>query len=767
MASGGQKRIKTISPNPRTNLELLLRVLESPDFRLKALFCLTSAVVLWVGTQGWAPPFPYRSGQTPGRDVYARTSFTVNDEAATKNAKSEKIRQTRCFYEHRPKPLIDLQESLINRVFTVRSAESWEALGSGVWDEFALQVANEDEMEDELRLEFEAFRQALDEDGDLSKLRTAVQISLIDFEKTGLLSSLMHNEEKGPMGEIEVFLAGNPNQSQTVDASEVRIDEVGDKLLGKLQNALRTDFAVDAADQLANHLFAWLRPRLPETLTFDEEETKRVQDLAGEQIETVTKTFAVGDRLSLQSKTSVEPQLIEGAYPLDSDDLKLLRAEHAAYVRNMTQVDRLLYTVADFGMFFAIFLLCGTYLYYRDPELLGDASKLTGLMVMGVATIIVTYWVAQDDWRAELIPILLFTMIVSTAYTHELALIMAGAVSLICTVSIGQGLAEMVVMVGTTATASFLCSTIRSRTRLVYVGLLAAAIVIPTTLGANLLMGQPLNGYLIRDALWFGTSTILSAFLMAALLPFIELFFNIQTDMRLLELGVPSHPLMQSLILRAPGTYNHSLNVASLSEAAAKEIGANTLLCRVGAYFHDIGKMCKPEYFVENQTEGNKHETLNPQMSTLIIISHVKDGVELAREHRLPQRIIDFIEQHHGTTLVEYFFDQATRQRNEHGESAELNEGNFRYPGPRPQTKEAAVVMLADACESASRSLVDPTPSRIEGLVHEISSKKLYDGQFDECSLTLKELRKIEDSLIKTINAMFHARVKYPEQQTV
>ena len=169
MASGGQKRIKTISPNPRTNLDLLLRVLESPDFRLKALFCLTSAVVLWVGTQGWAPPFPYRSGQTPGRDVYARTSFTVNDEAATKNAKSEKIRQTRCFYEHRPKPLIDLQESLINRVFTVRSAESWEALGSGVWDEFALQVANEDEMEDELRLEFEAFRQALDEDGEIGR----------------------------------------------------------------------------------------------------------------------------------------------------------------------------------------------------------------------------------------------------------------------------------------------------------------------------------------------------------------------------------------------------------------------------------------------------------------------------------------------------------------------------------------------------------------------------------------------------------------------
>ncbi|MCA9105708.1 MAG: HDIG domain-containing protein, partial [Planctomycetales bacterium] len=206
-----------------------------------------------------------------------------------------------------------------------------------------------------------------------------------------------------------------------------------------------------------------------------------------------------------------------------------------------------------------------------------------------------------------------------------------------------------------------------------------------------------------------------------------------------------------------------SINVASLAEEAAKQIGANSLLCRVGAYFHDIGKMCKPEYFVENQTEGNKHQSLNPQMSTLIILSHVKDGVELAREHRLPQRIIDFIEQHHGTTLVEYFYEQAKRQQVESGQTGEVNPGSFRYPGPRPLSKETAVLMLADACESASRTLVDPTPARIENLVREISRKKLYDGQFDECSLTLKELRLIETSLIKTINAMFHARVRYPE----
>ena len=438
---------------------------------------------------------------------------------------------------------------------------------------------------------------------------------------------------------------------------------------------------------------------------------------------------------------------------------------------------------------------------------------------MFTGTVVIVHLVSRDDWRGELIPILLFTMVVSIAYRHELALMLSAAVALVCVFSIGQGLPELVVMVATSATASFFCGAIRSRTRLVYVGLAAAAIATPTALGVQILSGEPmfvewiegglsLNVALLRNSLWFGLSAILGAFAMAALLPFVESTFNIQTDMRLLELGVPSHPLLQSLILRAPGTYNHSINVASLAEEAAKQIGANSLLCRVGAYFHDIGKMCKPEYFVENQTDGNKHQSLNPQMSTLIILSHVKDGIELAREHRLPQRIIDFIEQHHGTTLVEYFYraaqsraealgeietsvqefdfrypgpkprsreaailmlveyfyEAAKRQTIEAGGNAsDVNQGNFRYPGPKPQSKETAVLMLADACESASRTLVDPAPARIEHLVREISRKKLYDGQFDECSLTLRELKLIENSLIKTINAMFHARVRYPE----
>jgi hypothetical protein len=181
-----------------------------------------------------------------------------------------------------------------------------------------------------------------------------------------------------------------------------------------------------------------------------------------------------------------------------------------------------------------------------------------------------------------------------------------------------------------------------------------------------------------------------------------------------------------------------------------------------------VGKMLKPQYFVENQLDSiSRHEALNPAMSTLIIIGHVKDGADLAHEHNLPLPIIDLIEQHHGTTLVEYFFQEATREMEEDADKrADVDESAFRYPGPRPQTKEACILMLADAVESASRTLSEPTPGRIEGLVHELTLKRLHDGQFDECGITLQEVARIKESLIKSVNAIYHGRVKYPEQRT-
>jgi putative nucleotidyltransferase with HDIG domain len=233
--------------------------------------------------------------------------------------------------------------------------------------------------------------------------------------------------------------------------------------------------------------------------------------------------------------------------------------------------------------------------------------------------------------------------------------------------------------------------------------------------------------------------------------------------MTLLELADASHPLLRRLAIEAPGTYSHSLQVATLAEAAAEAIGANSLLCRVSAYYHDVGKINKPDYFVENQQQGqqNRHINLTPSVSFLIIKGHVMDGIEMAREYTLPTSLFPFIQQHHGTTLVEYFFNAARNDQKQKGEETEVSDTEFRYPGPKPRTREVAILMLSDAAESATRCMKEPTAGRIEALVHELSMKRLLDGQFDECDLTLRDLDRVEKSLTKTLLSIYHGRLAY------
>jgi putative nucleotidyltransferase with HDIG domain len=247
-------------------------------------------------------------------------------------------------------------------------------------------------------------------------------------------------------------------------------------------------------------------------------------------------------------------------------------------------------------------------------------------------------------------------------------------------------------------------------------------------------------------------------------LPFIERAFHVVTDIRLRQLSDLNHPFLKKFSLEAPGTFHHSQVVGSLAEAAAEAIGANALLTRVGAYFHDIGKILKPEYFTENIVSGqSKHSKLTPTMSTLIIIAHTKDGVEIGKELGLPSRIIDFIREHHGTSAVEYFFREALKKR-KRGEEA-LSKDVFRYPGPKPRSKETAIVLLADAVEAISRTLAEPTPARIESLVHEVVMDRLMEKQLDESNVTITDLHKIEESFTRVLLGIFHSRIKYPKKQ--
>jgi putative nucleotidyltransferase with HDIG domain len=255
---------------------------------------------------------------------------------------------------------------------------------------------------------------------------------------------------------------------------------------------------------------------------------------------------------------------------------------------------------------------------------------------------------------------------------------------------------------------------------------------------------------------------IISAGFVSGFIPVIETLFHYTTDIKLLELANLNSPLLRDLMIKAPGTYHHSVVVGNLVEAAAESINANPLLARVSAYYHDIGKASKPLYFIENQGgEENRHDKLTPSMSALILISHIKEGSELAREKHLGQPIIDIIRQHHGTGLIKFFYERAKAQAESSGVTVE--EKDFRYPGPKPQTREAGIVMLADCVEAASRTLVNPTPDRIQGMVQNIINRIFTDGQLDECELTLKNLHEIARSFNRILNGIFHHRIDYPE----
>ncbi len=252
---------------------------------------------------------------------------------------------------------------------------------------------------------------------------------------------------------------------------------------------------------------------------------------------------------------------------------------------------------------------------------------------------------------------------------------------------------------------------------------------------------------------------ILSSIIVSGLLPVFEFSFNVTTDIKLLELGNLNNQLLKELAIKAPGTYHHSIVVSSLAEAAASEIGANPLIVKVGSYYHDIGKIKKPMYFIENQTDGkNPHDKLKPSISALIIKNHVKYGVDIAKKNRLGSYIIDIIQQHHGTSLIKYFYNKAK----ENGLAPK--EEDFRYPGPKPQTKEAGIVMIADEVEAASKTLSNPTVAHLRDFVREITNKIFLDGQLDECELTLKDLNKIVDSFVKVLVGIFHHRIEYPEE---
>ncbi len=408
-------------------------------------------------------------------------------------------------------------------------------------------------------------------------------------------------------------------------------------------------------------------------------------------------------------------------------------------------------------------LLLVTFIYFRNSyrTKIGKLAIKVGLLLV-LLTVATYALINYSKISYYYLPVCVVPMLMVILFND---LRLAFVVSVFCAIETGAIISNnfilsVVYLIGGLA-ASLCVWQSRRRSQIILAGLIAGlmqALCFMLFFSSNLWGAV---GFLRLTALPLLINGIISALIVVGGLPLFESMFSILTNISLLELSDFNHPLLRKMFLEAPGTYQHSLVVGNLAEVACEAIGANSLLARVGAYYHDIGKLEKAEYFSENQTPNlSKHDKILPSISKLIIVSHVKDGMELAKKYRLNSRIIDFIMQHHGTSLTYYFYVKALEGM-EHED--DVKEEGFRYPGPKPQTKEIAIVHLADSIEAASRTLEEPTPARIEELVRKIVNNKFIDGQLDECELTLKDLEKIAATFVRILSAMYHSRIRYPK----
>jgi len=423
------------------------------------------------------------------------------------------------------------------------------------------------------------------------------------------------------------------------------------------------------------------------------------------------------------------------------------------------------------GLLAMLAIFIGAYTTISNPRISKNPLRLFMLCFLMVLmlglSVVVTLEAPVFIFAAAIIPTLLVITIACLAYGQRLAMFLAFMQCALVTMALSEPIIWFIVMVTGCGVMIGQLKDVSHRQTLIRASGITAIVFSLGTCFFSLIELPDITiawQRVISDSVIAGCSSLVVGFFVLGILEPIERIFDITTGMSLTELKDTRNNLLQKLQELAPGTFNHSRQVADIAETAAEAIGCDSLLAYVGGLYHDIGKMNKPEYFIENQTGYNRHVDLKPSMSLLIIIGHVKDGIELAKEYDLPREIIHFIEAHHGTTLVEYFYQSAKKAAEVSG-AGPINDVNFRYPGPKPKTKEVAILMIADAVESASRVMTDTNPGRIETLVRDLSRKRLLDHQFDDCDLTFGELAKIEDAIIARLNSIYHTRVKYPEDE--
>jgi hypothetical protein len=689
----------------------------------KLIILLVSLViiVLILSINFFPSKIAIKEGQICSKDILSPGTVEFVDSAATEDLKEKASKSIKEVYDLN---LVNIEnaEKQVDSFF-LKIKEYKNTLSETSKDENLEVTENKVKLKDDKRLEEIAKKINSDlglnineqviincfkiDELSLSKINRDIKNSLRMIMKQGIKGNDLENAKKQLVREI----------------SEISIDHYDALIASEIGIAL-------------------IRP----TLHLNREETEKRRKEAISKVKEVEKVIQKGEIIIRKGEI------------VTSEDISILNALNLQNPRFNYS-----HTIGLILITIICFLLMAFYLKYFHLNIYEDINKLILLSIISIFIILIAKIANQVS--GYLIPLASASMLIAISLNPKIAIL--ATVILVFLISFMPGVEINYVLVAIIAgiVSIYSIRKVTQRSSLTRAGLMIAGVNIITISAFGLI--NDADYYLIlKDNLWGVLNGFLAVVLTIGILPFLESFFSITTSFKLMELSNPNQPLLKKLIVEAPGTYHHSIVVGNLSETAASEIGANGLLARVGALYHDIGKIKRPYFFIENQEAyKNIHDDMEPSLSALVIASHVKEGVELAKKNKLPKDIIDIIAQHHGTGLISYFFHRALKENG--SDVDEVAEENYRYPGPKPQTKEAGIILLADSLEAATRTLTNPTPSRIKSLVKEIIKKNLENTQLEECDLTLKDLDKIGDSFSLILTGMFHSRVEYPDDDLI
>ena len=744
----GKSRRETVLRNVPKHSFSLAGLLRKPEF-LRTCFIVFTFLVVVSTLATWSKEqIMVQDGQIATDTRITRLDFTIEDFAATEANREEARNSSPRIY-------------IVNSSFIGRIEASLMGLPTAVAGKTVLGDVTPELIEQfQLSAESLAALQGMSRDGEATKSWKVSVSSLVrDLQRrTPLLTSEEFQVFTTTSATNKALFQGagkflRPYQAEAV-ALPANLGDDPDPRIAEIIN--RSGFPESVVPQIVSRLISDTQA----SIQLDLEDTQARAAAAVDLAESVVKAHNQGDPIWRRGDEITASQYEEALL------------EQVQFWKSASFGQRWFPRVGSLGLLAMLSIFIGAYTTVTTPRIAKNPLRLFALcslmsMMLGLS-VFVSLKAPVFIYAAAIVPTLLAVTIACLAYGQRMGMFIAFMQCAMVTMALSQPIGWFVLLIAGSGMMIGQLKEVRQRQTLIKGSAITAAIFTLGSLFLGLSEVPDLSiawQQVLSNALVAGASALSVGFFVLGILPSIERIFDITTGMTLADLRDPRNPLIRQLQQLAPGTFNHSRQVADIAETATEAIGGDSLLAYVGGLFHDIGKMNKPEYFVENQSGFNRHHDLKPSMSLLIIIGHVKDGIELAKEHDLPREIIHFIESHHGTSLVEYFYHAAMKESKETGEP--INKTQFRYPGPRPKTKEAAVLMISDAVESASRAMPDPNPARIEALVRELSRKRLLDHQYDDCGLTFKDLARIEDAIITRLNSIYHTRIQYPEVEDV